>query len=107
MTTTIGGLRDIITIQQSSVATSASGAQKATWTTYKSGVHAEVVQRSSREYWRGMKLDGEATHIVVIRYDSGVTRQLRVLWRSRVLTIIGVDVDAMNRFMVLQTKEDV
>jgi SPP1 family predicted phage head-tail adaptor len=78
----IGKLRDQIIIQQKTVTYNALNEEIQSWSTYAT-VWAEVMIGSGREYWGAKKLNAELDGIIKIRYNSGVTELMQVVYNSK------------------------
>lgn len=103
-----GRLRERITIQQQSVTRDASGQELKTWPDVAT-VWARVTPGASSERFlasAGQRV-AEVTHTIHLRYRSGITPKMRVLWENRILEIISVvDPDGKLRATVLMCKEE-
>lgn len=79
-----GKLRERITIEQASEARNSMGEAVQTWSTF---AHrwASVDGLSSREFLLQGQQQTEITHRVRMRYVSGMTSSMRIVWRGRVL----------------------
>lgn len=103
-----GRLRERLTIQQQSVTRDASGEQLIAWTEVAT-VWGQVSPGASNERFlasAGQRV-AEVTHTARIRYRSGITPKMRILWETRVLEIISVvDPDGRLRTTILLCKEE-
>lgn len=102
-----------VTIEQPTEGAADSyGETAATWSALKT-VYMSVVPQGSREYERSKSLHEEMTHLVRIRYTSGVTAAMRIKWTrgtdTRYLYLTGppVDPDERRRWLVLSCAEQV
>ncbi|NQT41291.1 MAG: phage head closure protein [Planctomycetes bacterium] len=96
-----GRLRHNIVIQQPTEgATGDYGERSTTWGTYYK-THAEIVPQTSREFERARMLQETMTHLVRIRYTSGVTAAMRVLHDGRYLYLTGPPIDPDERHIEL------
>ncbi|NBW19110.1 MAG: head-tail adaptor protein [Caulobacteraceae bacterium] len=75
-----------VTIQQAAKTQNEVGESVLTWSTFAT-VWASVESLSARETERFAETVGFMTHRVKIRYLSGVTGAMRILYRNRVLEI--------------------
>ena len=86
----------------------AAGEIPITWGTYASSVPVEIMPQGGREYYQAKQVQAEMTHLLKIRYLSGVTSEMRALFGTRELHILDVvNVDERSREMLLTCKEDV
>jgi SPP1 family predicted phage head-tail adaptor len=104
-------LRTQITIQQATTTQTDNGAQVPSWAAYATNIYANVVETGGVEYWRGAKLNASVTHVVTIRYESGLTastsRKMRVIYGTRTLYVTAVIADERQRWLTLHCTEDV
>lgn len=84
-----GELRERVTVQQSTSATNALGEAVLTWATFAER-WAKVEGISSREALQNGQVNADISHRIRLRYLSGLTPHMRVLWRGRVLEITSV-----------------
>jgi SPP1 family predicted phage head-tail adaptor len=84
-----GRLRDRVTIQAASETRNAIGEVVQTWNTYAER-WASVEGLSSREVLLSGQQQSEVTHRVRMRYVAGLTQQMRLVWRERVLEITSL-----------------
>lgn len=79
-----------VTIQQTTVTQdSDSGEETDSWGTFATR-WAKVEPLTGKERWAAQQVNPEVTSRVTIRYTSGVTAKMRVLYGSRVLQIDAV-----------------
>lgn len=101
-----GFLRHSVTIQSRTDVSDGRGGSAPTWGTHVA-VWANVSPVSSGEAFSAGQLQGSITHRVTLRYQSGITTGMRVLWGSRVLLIEGVrNLDEERRVVVLDCREE-
>lgn len=81
-----GNLWTRVTIQQPTATANTVGEPVLTWSTFAT-VWADVQPLSSRETERYAEAVGFMTHRVRIRYRSGLTSAMRIVYRNRVLEI--------------------
>ncbi len=72
-----------------STAADSVGQRTFTWTTFAT-VWAAIVPVSAREQEFAKSFGGDTSHKVTIRYRSGITRAIRILFGTRVLHVNGV-----------------
>jgi SPP1 family predicted phage head-tail adaptor len=84
-----GRLRHRITIQEPVTARNGYGEAITTWTAVAT-VWASVEPLSGREYFAAEHVQSEVTHRVRMRWQSGITPDMRVLFNGRVLKIDAV-----------------
>lgn len=103
-----GRLRERVTIQQETVTRDGSGEQLKSWGEVAT-VWASVTPGASSERFlasAGQRM-AEVTHTARLRYRSGITPKMRLLWETRVLEIISVvDPDGKLRTTILLCKEE-
>lgn len=104
-----GRLRERVTIQAESVTRDASGEELLTWAEVAT-VWASVTPGASNERFlasAGQRV-AEVTHTVRLRFKTGLTPKMRLIWEStRILEIISViDPDMRNRTIVLLCSEE-
>jgi len=84
-----GQLRERITIQRANESRNRLGETTYTYETFAE-VWASVNGVTAREFLLANTQQTEITHRIRMRYLSGLTNQMRVLWRGRTLQIISV-----------------
>jgi len=84
-----GRLRERVTIQQATETRNRMGETTQTWGTYAER-WASVEGLSGREVLLSGQQQTEVTHRVRLRYVDGMTGQMRILWRGRVLEITSL-----------------
>lgn len=84
-----GNLRERVTIQQASETRNALGESVQAWSTFAER-WAQVEGISAREFLLSGQQQAEVSHRVRLRYVTGLTTQMRFLWRGRVLEIISL-----------------
>lgn len=104
-----GRLRERVTIQTETVTRDASGEELRTWAEVAT-VWASVTPGASSERFlasAGQRV-AEVTHTVRIRFRSGLTPKMRLVWETtRILEIISViDPDMRNSTTVLLCSEE-
>jgi SPP1 family predicted phage head-tail adaptor len=102
-----GRLRHRITLQEERPTRDSYKAEVLGWVDVAT-VWAAVEPLRGREYFSAQQVNSEVSHRVTIRYRSGVTSAMRVLFGSRVLQIDGViNVNEQNRELQLMCIEGV
>lgn len=84
-----GKLDRRVTIEQPSVAADAYGGQVTTWTTFKVA-WAEVRPIRGAERFEAMAQRAARFEVFRIRYLSGVTPKMRIVWDGRVYNIRNI-----------------
>jgi len=81
-----GKLRERVTIQQATETRNRLGEATQSWNAYAE-VWASVEGLSGREVLQSGQQQTEVSHRVRMRYVHGMTQNMRILWRGRVLEI--------------------
>jgi SPP1 family predicted phage head-tail adaptor len=84
-----GKLRERVTIQQAVETRNELGESQQAWGTWKT-VWASVEGLSSREALFSGQQQTDITHRVRMRYVDGLSQNMRLLWRDRVLEIVSL-----------------
>jgi SPP1 family predicted phage head-tail adaptor len=84
-----GRLRERVTIQQATATRNRIGETVQTWGTFAE-VWASVEGLSGREVLQSGQQQTEVTHRVRMRYVDGMTQQMRLSWRGRILEITSL-----------------
>lgn len=102
----IGKLRDRITIERRIREPDGYGGFTESWTTFAT-VWAQVKPVSARERMFAQKLEGNITHMIRIRHLDGVTADMRIGLKGRVLKIAAepINVDERGRWLDLTCEE--
>ena len=102
----IGDFRHDITIEQyTATRDPVSGAEIESWVTYLSGVPAIVAPVSGKEYLSAGAEQAGITAKIIIRYDSGVTSKMRIVFDGRTYVIVDIMPDATAReYLVMMVK---
>lgn len=99
-----GRLRHRVTIQQSTATEGSWGASR-TWSTYRT-CWASIEPLRATETEQAERYSSEVSGTIRIRYDSGVTADMRVSWDGRTFRIVGVvNPDYRDRELVLYVVE--
>lgn len=85
----IGDLRHRIDLQSYTDYTDIYGKTDRAWVTYAT-VWAQITPTSSIESINGLQLNTNTTHAVLIRYNSSVQANHRILFGTRILNIQGM-----------------
>lgn len=102
-----GKLREQVAIQQKSVVRDAFGAEQITWSTVAT-VWANVRSTDGTEQVESAVDQVVATisHSVLIRYRSGLSPAMRLVWRGKALAILSiVESDNRQRQLILKCSE--
>ncbi len=100
----MGEMRQRIALQAKTV-TKSEGILQESWTTVAK-LWAAVADISGREYFQAQAVQSEVTTRIKIRYRTGITPSMRVLYDSRVFAILSViDKDERHRVIELMCKE--
>ena len=98
-------LNSKIIIQQKAAPFDANGEPDGTWSTFAT-VFACIKPTGGTERYINQQVVSEATHQIAIRYKSGITPKMRVLYGSRVFDIVQVhDREERHTEMWLVCKE--
>jgi SPP1 family predicted phage head-tail adaptor len=84
-----GELKERVTIQQASESRNAFGESVMSWSAFADR-WAKVEGVSFRESIQAGQQQTDITHRVRMRYLTGLTGKMRILWRGRVLEIISI-----------------
>ena len=100
-----GALRHRVELQTATEGRSSSGAVTRTWATTAT-VYAEIRDLAGREYFDAATVQSEVTTKIRIRYRSGLTPGMRVVWGSHIYDIESVvDPEGRQRELLLMGKE--
>jgi SPP1 family predicted phage head-tail adaptor len=110
-----GSLRQIVTIQARSTSKDSFGQQLPSWSTYLSGVPAEIQALSGRELIAAQAVQAEVTHQITLRYHPMLADPLAVA-AMRIVYINGavtryfnisavMNIDERNRQLELMAAE--
>ena len=104
----IGALRHVATIQENDpTAVNAANERVDSWVTFEAGVRCSVKELSGRELEFAARRVANVTHSVAMRYRSGVTPRMRIVWDSRTLNIeAALDPEGLQRELNLLCVED-
>lgn len=103
----IGELRHRVEIQNKTVQMDELLQQSEVWATYAT-VWASVRPIKGREYVAVKQVNAEVSVVITMRYLSGITSEMRILFGNRVFDIVSViNADERNRVLELMCKEEV
>lgn len=103
----IGKLRHRVEIQRKEVKTDELLQQSNVWATYAT-VWASIRPVKGREYIAVKQVNAEISAVITIRYLSGITPEMRILFGNRVFGIVSViNVDERSRVLELMCREEV
>lgn len=92
-----GRLRHRVRLERKTTADDGAGGVTETWAHYKS-VYAAVIPLAGQELFAAQQVMPRVSHRVELRYDSGVTADMRVNHRDRILDIQAVlNIDERDR----------
>lgn len=91
-----------VTIQKKAVTRAANGEEVITWTTHLP-VWASVQPIRGREFFAAAQMQGAADYRVTVRYNSTITRDMRVMFGATVLDISAepINVNSAGRWLEL------
>jgi len=100
----MGEMRQRIALQVKTI-TKSEGIPLESWTTVAT-VWAAVADISGKEYFQAQAVQSEVTTRIKIRYKTGITPSMRLLYGSRVFHILSViDKGEWHRLIELMCKE--
>ena len=100
-----GKYRQTITIQQLTTSKGSLGGVVKTWLTFAT-VRAQLMHKSSREFFAAQKINAETTDLFVVRYLAGVNVKMQVVYGGRTYDIIGAPaLDGRRRELQILCKE--
>jgi SPP1 family predicted phage head-tail adaptor len=101
-----GQLRNEAKIQSNAPTRDASGGEVDAWADYVAAWWCELEQVSGGQVFRGQGVHGQATHVAIGRYESGVTSEMRVTLGARIFDILNAqNVRNRGRELRLELKE--
>lgn len=105
MATVIGALRERVILQARSDATDAIGAVVYSWATVAT-LWARVRPVNSRESTIADRIAATAFYEVTIRHRSDVSPTGRLVWRNRVLNVVGItNPDERRAYIALMVQD--
>lgn len=103
--TNSGNLRKQITLQSEMPSGDNAGGYGLSWTNVMT-VWVEIKPITGQKIFIDSHLEGHTTHQVTMRYQSGVTTDMRMVYNSRVFNIRAVlNTDESNRWLRLLVEE--
>lgn len=108
MPTNAGQLDKQIIIQSRTLATAAGGARSVAWAD-DATVWVQFMSATSREFVAAQQVNSDVTHVLKLRYRSGVTASHRLKFGTRILNIVGppVNVGERGEEMLITATEEV
>ncbi len=98
-------LRERIVLEVKTETQDEVGGRVITWSTYVSA-WAQITPKSASESFFARHLEHRVTHLVLIRYVTGVTASMRVKFGSRYFAIKGVkNIEEKNQLLELSCEE--
>jgi uncharacterized phiE125 gp8 family phage protein/SPP1 family predicted phage head-tail adaptor len=102
---TSGALRKRVTFQTETPTTDNAGGYALAWTNVIT-VWADIKPSSGNKYFVDGHLEGHITHHVTIRYQTGITTDMRMVYSSRLFNIRAVlNADESNQWLELLVEE--
>lgn len=98
--TTPGDLRHLVQIQSRSTTQDTIGQEVTAWTTVATPF-AKIEPALGQETLAGAAVTAAVTHTLTIRYRTGITARMRVLYGTRVFEIVSV-IDVEERHFWLE-----
>ena len=100
-------LRHTITIQEAVASLTAGGGSAVVWTKVVT-VRAAIDPLSGSETLRAMQLQAKISHRITIRYRSGITAAMRILFGARTMNIRAIlNPGERNRWLEIMAEEGV
>ena len=101
-----GRLRHRISIMSESNVTTDWGEQNLTWAEF-APFWADIRNVREDEVIQSDKVTAKATHVVKVRYKSGILPEMRVDWGTRTFQILGIRADRTDaKFQLLMCEEN-
>lgn len=98
----VGAMRYRCNIEQPTETQDTFGQPIVTWSSYVVDEPCEMLPASGSESMRGRQLEEKAKAIFRIRYRSGITQSMRILFDGAYYGILRVDmIDGLKRYMEL------
>jgi len=95
-------LNQRIVIEEVTESSDSSGGFTTSWST-KATLWAMIKPISAVENFVSNKIEGKVTHIIIVRYMSGITPKMRVSYDSRLFDIKGV-INVFEKGKVLEMR---
>jgi len=106
---TVGDLRSRVTFQSSSRASDSQGGFVETWANLATNptVYGYLAAVSSRERLFSNQVQTQRTHVLVVRYRSDLTTDMRFTYESRTFQIKGIrNPEERKAFLILDVEEN-
>lgn len=101
----IGLLRKQVTVQAETQTADGGGGYTLGWTNLMT-VWAEIKPLNGSKVFVAHHLEGHVTHHVTMRYQSGITTDMRLIYGARLFNIRAVmNTDETNRWLELLVEE--
>lgn len=101
----IGQLRKQITVQAETQTSDGAGGYVLAWTNVATA-WGEIRPFDGSKFFVAHHLEGHVTHHVTMRYQNGITTDMRLTYNSRLFNIRAVmNTDESNRWMELLVEE--
>jgi SPP1 family predicted phage head-tail adaptor len=101
----VSELRHNIEIQEKTTTTDEAGGFSEVWTA-KYSLRAAIWPVSAKEFRENMRLQTDCTHNIRIRYRSGITTKMRILFGSRIFDIKGIlNIEERNNWLDITCNE--
>lgn len=103
----IGQMRQRVTIQSVTQTPNGSGGFFESWGTFTT-VWASIEPVTAAQKFGYMQLSHEVTHKIIVRFFSGLTSAMRILYGTRIFAVQSYrDFEERNRFLEIMAKEGV
>lgn len=103
--TSSGDLRKRVTIQAETPTTDNAGGYALAWTDVMT-VWADIKPSSGQKVFTDSHLEGHVTHHITMRYQTGITTDMRVTYNSRLFNIrAALNTDEQNHWLELLVEE--
>jgi len=103
-----GQLDKQIIIQSRTLTTGSDGARSLAWAN-DATVWVQFMSAASREFTAAQQVNSDVTHVLKMRYRSGVTASHRLKFGTRILNIVGppINVEERGEEMMITATEEV
>jgi SPP1 family predicted phage head-tail adaptor len=101
-------MNSLITFQSATLAADANGQPIETWANVTGYVNlfTSIITTGGKEFYAAQKINAETTMLFKIRYVSGITNTMRIVYNSRNLNILNINnVNEKNEFILISAKE--
>lgn len=107
MRSRVGSRDKRISVQRAIEVADSAGGSTVTWGIVDT-FWASILPGDGREFWEQKRLLPTLSHVVTIRYRTGLTPAMRVVWGTRVFAILVVrDPDERGTALELLCEEEV